>query len=128
VLREFDRFMSSRGYSSLDVADDTAELLLLSWQIVTDGTATDSQTRGVHEQTRSVFLSVPRLRATSDAERQLMAERIAYQIIISSSARNQLLRGDQAQRRQLQQSAAAIMRQQGIDVSKLHLTDQGFSQ
>jgi hypothetical protein len=127
VLKEFDRFMAARGYSSRNVADATAELLLVSWQIVTNTTPTDSQIRGVHEQTRAAFEDSPQLRAMSDADRQLMAERIAYQVIITSSARNEYLRsGAQGRRQQLQLSASAMLRQQGIDAAQLHLTDEGF--
>ena len=127
VLKDFDRFMASRGYSSRDVSDDIAELLLVSWRIVTGGTATDAQTRGVHAQTRTLFLANPPLRDMTNAERQLMGERIAYQVMISSSADQEYRRnGDRNQRARLQQSAAAIMRREGIDPQLLHLTDQGF--
>src|SRR5215469_16656499 len=104
VLQDFDSFMSARGYSSHNVADDTAELLLVSWQIVTDSTPTISQSRGVHEQTHSIFIGNPQLRAMTDADRQLMAERIAYQVVISSSARTQYIRnGNPSQHKQLQE-------------------------
>jgi len=63
----------------------------------------------------------------TDADRQLMAERIAYQVVISSSARTQYIRnGNPSQHKQLQESAAAMMLANGVDVSRVHLTDQGF--
>ena len=62
VLKNFDRFMSDRGYSSHDVADDTAELLLVSWQIATNNTATHSQAEGVHDQVRAVLMARRRCR------------------------------------------------------------------
>jgi hypothetical protein len=127
VLEDFDRFMSSRGYSSRDVSDDMAELLLVSWRIITGVTATDAQTRGVHAQTRALFLANPQVRDLTNADRQLMGERIAYQVMISSSANQQYLHGgDQSQRAQLRESAAAMMRREGIDPQQLHLTDRGF--
>jgi hypothetical protein len=129
VLEGFDRFMALRGYSSRDVADDVAELLLVSWHIATESTATQAQIRGVHQQTHSAFSADPQLRSMADADRQLMAERVAYEVMISFSADNELQRsGTAAQRLQLQQSAAATTRELGVDLSRLHLTDQGFSQ
>jgi hypothetical protein len=127
VLKDFDRFMDARGYSSRDVSDDMAELLLVSWQIVTGHTATDEQTRGVHEQTRASFLANPQVRTMTNADRQLLGERIAYQVMISSSASQQSLKGgDQSQRVQLRESAAAMMRREGIDPRLVRLTDRGF--
>ncbi len=127
VLEDFDSYMSHRGYSSHNVADDMAEMLLVSWQIATDGKATDSQARGVHAQTQSAFVNNAALRTLTPADRQLMAERIAYRVILSSSAREEFLRnGDRDQRAQLKESSATMLREQGIDAAKVHLTDEGF--
>jgi hypothetical protein len=128
VLKEFERFMSGHGYSSRNVADDMAALLVVCWEIFTDGTASKAQIRGAHQQVRGVFLGTPRLRAMTNAERQDMAERAAYQVVISLAARQEALRsGDPAQLAQIRQSAAAmLLAQVGIDMSRLRLTEQGF--
>jgi hypothetical protein len=65
----------------------------------------------------------------TNAERQEMAERIAYQFVISDMANQLALRsGDQAQQAQVRQSAAAVMRQRvNIDITRLRLTERGFS-
>jgi hypothetical protein len=126
VLKNFDRFMSARGYSSHDLADDTAELLLVSWQIATNNTATHSQVEGVHEQVRAVLLAAPQLQTLTDADRQLMGEQIAYQIVVTSSVNTESVRhNNTAQRRRLQESAVQILRAHGVD-TQAHLTDQGF--
>ena len=77
---------------------------------------------------RGVFLGTPRLRAMTNAERQDMAERAAYQVVISLAARQEALRSsDPAQLAQIRQSAAAmLLAQVGIDMSRLRLTEQGF--
>lgn len=127
VLKNFDRFMATRGYSSHDVADDTAELLLVSWQIATSTQPTHSQAQGVHEQTRAVLLNTPQMRTLTDADRQLLAERIAYQVVITSSAHTESLRnGSLTERAQSQDSATAILRSYGVETSKVRLTDEGF--
>jgi hypothetical protein len=128
VLKEFERFVSGRGYSSHNVADDMAELLLVCWEIYTGGTASKAQIEGTHQQVRGVFLGNPTLRAMTNARRQDMAERAAYQVVIAFMARQEALRsGDQAQLAQIQQSTAAMLRAQvGIDISRQRLTENGF--
>ena len=129
VLKEFDRVMSANGYSSRNVADDMAALLVLCWEIFTGGTANKLQIAGAHQQSRGIFLGTPALRTMTNAERQEMAERIAYQFVISDMANQLALRsGDQAQQAQIRQSAAAVMRQRvDIDITRLRLTEKGFS-
>jgi hypothetical protein len=127
VLRNFDRFMRSRGWSSHNVADDMTILLLMGWEIATGRSATEAQMAGAQQQVRGVFLETPQLRAMTNADRQEMGERIAYQVVISSLAHEQSVRsGDQAQLAQLRQSAAAMLQQQGIDLTRVTLTDHGF--
>jgi hypothetical protein len=105
-----------------------AELLVSSWEIITGGAAQRAQVLGAHQQVRDIFLGNSRLRAMTNAERQEMAERIAYQVVISSLARKEYLRsGDHTQLAQLQQAVAGMLRQQeGIDLTNLRLTEQGF--
>jgi hypothetical protein len=127
VLKIFDRFMALHGFSSRNVADDMAMQLLVSWEIVTGGVATPGQIRGADSQVRGVFLSTPQLRAMTNGERQQMAENIAYQVVIGSAANRQFQRaGDRAQLAQLRQTAQTILRQRGIDLTRLQLTDRGF--
>jgi hypothetical protein len=128
VLKEFERFMSGRGYSSHNVADDMAELLVVCWEIFTDGTASKTQIQGTHQQVRGVFLGNPALRAMTNAQRQDMAERAAYQVEIAFLARQEAVRsGDQAQLAQIRKSTAAmLLAQVGIDISRQRLTDNGF--
>jgi hypothetical protein len=127
VLKEFDHRMSTRGYSSHNVADDMAELLVVSWEITTGGAAQGAQVQGAHRQVRNIFLGNSRLRAMTNSERQEMAERIAYQVVISSLAHKEYLRsGDGAQLAGLQQAVTTMLQQQGIDLTNLRLTPQGF--
>ena len=127
VLKSFDRFMSAHGYSSHNVADAMTALLVVCWEISTGGQASSGQVAGANRQIRGVFLKSPQLSGMSNAERQEMAEHIAYQVVLSASARNEYLRSnDQAHLEQLRGSAASLMRQQGIDLARLRLTDEGF--
>jgi hypothetical protein len=128
VLKEFERVMSENGYSSRNVADGMAVLLQASWETISGSTASKAQIKGIRRQVLDIFLGTPALRAMTDAERQDWAERIAYQVVLSTIARQEALRsGDPARLKQVQQSVAAMLvAQVGIDMSRLRLTEQGF--
>jgi len=128
VLKEFDRIMSAGGYSSRNVADDMAVLLLVSWETFSGSEASKAQIQGIRQQVLGIFLGTPALRAMANAERQDMTERIAYHVVLGTISRQEALRsGDPARIKQARQSAAAIVQTQlGIDMSQLRLTEQGF--
>jgi hypothetical protein len=128
VLKLFDKFMSVYGFSSHNVADATAMLLLVSWETATGATATTTQIHGAERQIHSVFLHSPQLLGLSNASRQEMAEHVAYQIVLGSAAKREYMRaGDQAQLAHLRELASSVLQQQGVDLGKVKLTEQGFS-
>jgi uncharacterized protein DUF6683 len=128
VLKDFDKYMRSHGgYSPHNVADCMAALLVISWEIITNETANDAQIRGANLQVRGIFLNTPRLKQMTNAERQEMAEKSAYQVMIAKTAREQYQRQpDRRALKELQASANTVMQQQGIDLSQLTLTAEGF--
>jgi hypothetical protein len=128
VLKDFERYLRAHGgYSAHNVADSQAALLVVQWEIMTNSTASDAQVRGAHAQVRTIFLNTPTLRELTNAGRQEMAERNAYQVMIAVAARNQYLRKPEPARlTELRASAATVMREHGIDLSQLKLTNQGF--
>jgi hypothetical protein len=128
VLKEFDRVLSTNGYSSRNIADDMAVLLLVKWETFSGSTASKAQIKGIRQQVLGIFLGTPALRAMTNAERQDMAERIAYQVVLGTISRQEALRsGDPVRLTQVRQSAAAmLLAQLGIDLSQLRLTEQGF--
>ena len=128
VLKEFDRVMSASGYSSRNVADDMAALLQMTWETYSGSTASKAQIKGIRQQVLGIFLGTPALRAMTNAERQDMAERIAYHVVLGTMARDEAVRsGDPARLTQVRQSAAAtLLAHIGIDMSQLRLTERGF--
>jgi hypothetical protein len=128
VLNDFKTFLQEHGgYSSYNVADCMAALLVISWEITTNDVASEEDVRGAHAQVRSVFLNTPRLQQMTNAERQELAEKSAYQVIIAQAGRELYLhQPDGEHLRQLQASAALVMQQQGMDLSRITLTAQGF--
>jgi tryptophan synthase alpha subunit len=103
-------------------------LLLVSWETATGATATTTQIHGAERQIHSVFLHSPQLLGLSNASRQEMAEHVAYQIVLGSAAKREYMRaGDQAQLAHLRELASSVLQQQGVDLGKVKLTEQGFS-
>jgi hypothetical protein len=128
VLKEFDRVMSSNGYSSRNIADAMTILLLVSWETFSGSSASKAQIQGIRQQVLGIFLGAPVLRAMPNAQRQDMAERIAYHVVLGTIARQEALRsGDPVRLKQVREAAAARLQAQlGIDMSQLRLTGQGF--
>ncbi|KRR26074.1 hypothetical protein CQ14_26640 [Bradyrhizobium lablabi] len=128
VLKEFERVMAANGYSSRNIADNMTVLLQVSWETLSGSTASKAQILGIRQQVLGIFLGTPALRAMTNAERQDWAERIAYQVVLATIARQEALRsGDPARLKQVRQTTAAMLQAQvGIDMSQLRLTEQGF--
>ena len=128
VLKEFERVMSENGYSNHNIADNMTVLLQVSWETFSGSTASKAQIRGIRQQVLGIFVGTPALRAMTNADRQDWAERIAYQVVLGTLARQEALRsGDPARLKQIRQSTAAMLQAQvGIDMSQLRLTEQGF--
>jgi hypothetical protein len=124
VLKEFAGYMADNGFSSRNVADATAALLWSAWEIYAGKPVSQPQARAIDQQVRGVFLGLP---PTTSAERQERTERLAYQIWLLAQTKMQLERtSDASQREQARQAAAAFIRLQGLDATKLRLTEQGF--
>jgi hypothetical protein len=127
VLRDFETLMAAQGYSRLNFADDVAMLLAVCWEVANNRTASAAQIRGVHEQTRNIVLTNPTLRGMPNAERQTMAETIAYQVMLLYAAKlGAEQSGSQQQLAEVRDSAAKAARQYGVDVARMTLTGRGF--
>jgi hypothetical protein len=128
VLKEFDRVMAENGYSSRNIADNMAVLLWVSWETFSGSSASKPQIQGIRRQVLGIFLGTPALRQMSNADRQDMAERIAYHVVLGTLARQEALRSRDAARiqRVRQLAAAVLLAQLGIDMTQLRLTEQGF--
>ena len=127
VLHDFDKLMAAQGYSRLNFADAIAMLLSVCWEIANDRTANAEQIRGVHDQARNVALRTPTLRGLANAERQTLAETIAYQVSFLNSAKLAAERtGNRPQLAEVRESATKAAQQSGIDVWRMTLTERGF--
>jgi hypothetical protein len=127
ILRDFDNLMTANGYSRLNFADHVAMLLTVCWEVANNRDATPAQIRGARDQTRSIALTNPTLRTLPNAERQTLAETIAYQVLFMHAAKLSADRsGSQQQLAEVRESAAKAARQYGVDVAHMTLTERGF--
>jgi hypothetical protein len=127
ILRDFDTLMTANGYSRLNFADNIAMLVTVCWEVANGRDATPAQIRGVRDQMRSVALATPEMRALPNAERQTLAETIAYQVLFMHVAKLSADRsGSQPQLAEVRDSAAKAARQYGVDVAHMTLTERGF--
>ena len=127
MLRDFDQVMAAHGYSRLNFADDVATLLAYCWEVANGRDANEAQIRGAHNQMRRVALTNPTLRALPNAERQALAESIAYQVLFMRAAQLAAERsGNQPKLAELRESATKAAGQYGVDVAHMVLTEKGF--
>jgi hypothetical protein len=127
ILRDFDTLMTSNGYSRLNFADNIAMLVTVCWEIANGREANAAQIRGVRDQMRSVALATPEMRKLPNAERQTLAETIAYQVLFMHIAKLTADRsGSQPQLTEVRESAAKAASQYGVDVAHMTLTERGF--
>ena len=127
MLRDFDQVMAAHGYSRLNFADDVATLLAYCWEVANGRDASEAQIRGAHDQIRRVARTNPKLRGLPNAERQALAESIAYQVLFMRAAQLAAERsGSQPQLAELRASATKAASQYGVDVSRMELTEKGF--
>jgi hypothetical protein len=127
MLRDFDQVMAAHGYSRLNFADDVATLLAYCWEIANGRDANEAQIRGAHDQMRKVARTDPKLRDLPNAERQALAESIAYQVLFMRAAQLAAERsGSEPQLAELRASATKAASQYGVDVSRMNLTEKGF--
>jgi hypothetical protein len=127
MLRDFDQVMAAHGYSRLNFADDVATLLAYCWEVANGREASEAQIRGAHDQIRRVARTDPKLRGLPNAERQALAESIAYQVLFMRAAQLAAERsGSQPQLAELRASATKAASQYGVDVSRMALTEKGF--
>lgn len=129
LTRTFDDLLAKFGYSPDNLADVMTAYMILSWETVHNGDATQYP-RGIaaiHQRMRHALAGNPQFATFSDAQKQEFAETLADLAMLSTIARKQMLaKGDAAQLQQLEQNVRETALELGVDVGKLQLTNQGF--
>ncbi len=77
---KFDGLLDKYGYSRSNLADVAAVYLVMAWEVVNNANAKERPggERAVREQMRRALLASPGIRAMDDAQKQALAERLAY--------------------------------------------------
>lgn len=127
VVGEFRRMIARYGYDPDDLSHAMAAFLILQWEVLTGGTADAAQMAGAATQISGNLRRTPALAAMGDAEKQRVADALAYQAILSVLvARDLAARGDSAGLEQLRAGVLRGTRELGWDFARLELTGKGF--
>ena len=129
MLAKFDALLQQYGYDSHNVADAFTAYLVLSWEVVNNGSATQNRAGidAVRRHMQQALARDARFVAMPDAQKQEMAETFAYLAMIASSTRSALQRkGDPMGLAKLQDGVNGTARKMGVDLRNVKLTSQGF--
>jgi hypothetical protein len=129
IVGAFDRLLSTFGYSGTNVVDSLTAFYIVSWEIVNNADASNNVQgiRATHDKLLQAALNNPRLTSLSNEEKQQFAETLAYQVVLTGAAKNELIReGDTARLQQLRGQVRSAAMKLGPDPYLLKLTDQGL--
>ena len=130
VWRQFHEVLSKAGYITTNLADVTAAYYIITWEVVNGPGATvnGAGVQAVRADVAAAYAADPRLKSLTDAEKQEAASIMAYMATIAAASANQLRSaGDQAGLESLQDEVHQAVLDQGLDLTRLRLTDQGFA-
>ena len=129
MLAKFDALLAHYGYRNHDVADAFTAYLVLSWEVVNNGSigANRAGIDAVRHNMQQALARNPRFVAMPDAQKQEMAETFGYLAMIAASTRGELQRkGDSGSLAKLQDGVNGTARRMGVDLRAIELTPQGF--
>ncbi|MBF2000007.1 MAG: hypothetical protein IGS38_04755 [Synechococcales cyanobacterium M58_A2018_015] len=127
VVGEFRRLLARYGYDPDNLAHAMAAFLILQWEVVTGETANAAQMHGAANQVADALRSSPLLDRMSDTEKQVIADSLAYQAILSVLVHRDLeQRGDFDGMQRLRASIIRGAQELGWDFERVSLTAQGF--
>lgn len=127
IWQEFDRLLTSYGYSSRNLADVMAAYYVCGWEIVHKQEIQPQQFRAIRNQLAVTMANSPDIRRLSDAEKQRTAEAMGIMTAIAGAGSQELLKQRNQQGfAELQQAVYQSFSKQGIDLKQLKLTDDGF--
>lgn len=130
VWRQFHDVISGAGYSTTNLADVATAYFVITWEVVNGPKATMNATslEAVRADVAAAYAANPRFKDLTDADKQQAASIMAYMATIAAASANQLrASGDLANLALLQDAVQRAVLDQGLDLSQLRLTDQGFA-
>lgn len=129
VWREFDRLLSSYGYSSRNLADVVAAYYVGAWEIVNYREEVQPrQFKAIREQLAGTLVTMPGIVNASDAQKQQWAESMGMTTALLGSSSAALLQKGKASEFALLQAQVrqGMIEYYGIDMKGLQVTDAGF--
>lgn len=127
VVGEFRRLIKRYSYDPDNLAHNMAAFLILQWEVLTETQTQPPQMKGVAEQVAEALLAGSMLHDMSDADKQTVADSMAYQALMSVLVFNDLKqRGDSAGIAKLREGIINSARDLGWDFNRLELTSRGF--
>ncbi|AJX90473.1 DUF6683 family protein [Burkholderia pseudomallei] len=131
LLETFDRLMSRPVFDRRNLGDVFAAYLVMSWEVVNgaDAHAQPAGVDAVRAKSSAALARDGRVRAMSDADKQRLAETLAYLAMIAVTAQRDLRRsGNTAALEQLRAGVRLSTRKMiGVDVKGLRLTENGLA-
>ncbi|AFY75517.1 hypothetical protein Ple7327_0027 [Pleurocapsa sp. PCC 7327] len=127
VVGEFRRLIQRYGYDPDNLAHNMAAFLILQWEVLTETQAQPPQMKGAAEQVAEALLAGSLLHGMSDADKQTVADSMAYQALMSVLVFNDLKqRGDSTGIARLREGIIRSARELGWDFNRIELTSRGF--
>lgn len=128
LRNQFDKLLSSYGYSSLNVADAMTAYLVISWQVVNRKDFNDKKGFDqVRKMVTNTLLKSSFLQHAKNEEKQALSENFGYQSMLALSSYQQLApKLNQTPLKELQNAVDKNSKALGFDMKSLKLTAQGF--
>jgi hypothetical protein len=127
VVGEFRRLIKRYGYDPDNLAHNMSAFLILQWEVLTGNQAQRPQMEGTVEQVTKALRTSSLLAGMSNTDKQIVADSMAYQAVMSVLVLNDLKRrGDSAGIAKLREGIIRSARVLGWDFNRLKLTSQGF--
>lgn len=121
----FEALLKRHQLASDDYADVASGYFIALWSVIHDRPVTATEAQGAIAQVRRVVLADPETLPSTDTARQIISE--AYGIYAGLVLREHARRSDDpAASQRLRENVAARARAQGMDLSALDLTADGF--
>jgi hypothetical protein len=126
-VAEFNRMIDRYGYDPGNFAHVMSAFLIIQWEVATGQTAVPAQMEGAVAQIESALLQGPLMVNMSDADKQAVAESMAYQASLAAAIQNDLVRKrDTRKLAALRRGVAVGTRELGWDFDRVELTARGF--
>jgi hypothetical protein len=127
LQKSFGSLMSAYGFDRANVADVMTAYYIVMWEIIHDRVPTPTEIRATRSQLLAGMAEAPALGRMSNDQKQEAAETLSLVSALALTSYETYKRqGDRNGLAVLQDSLLKSVRQQGIAIDQLAMTEQGF--